>query len=43
MSRWLLKISKEETPQPLWAARAIASLPAQHEVLPDGQTEPPVF
>jgi len=30
MSMWLWEISKEETPQPLWAACASALSPAQH-------------
>jgi len=30
VSRWLLEISKKETPQPLWETCASAPLPAQH-------------
>lgn len=41
MPRWLLKIfEEEETPQPLWA---VFYYTHSTEVLPDSQTETPLF
>lgn len=43
LSKWLLKISKEETLQPPWAACASAQSPAQHRSAPGVQRDPPVL
>ena len=39
---WLMEISKEEIPQPLWDICASTQHPHSTEVPPDGQREPPV-